>query len=207
MPTPRRSQDERARTTRAALTATARRLFTERGYQNVPAEEIANAAGLTRGALYHHYDDKKDLFREVFEQLAVEMTAEVSVVARQAPDAWTGLLAALAASLDLADRPEVMQIALTDAPAVLGWEQWRMLEARHGLGLMVAALARAMDDGVLIRTPVQPLAQLVLAMTTEAGLMIAHAEDRDSARADALQALRALLAGVVNPPPPTERGR
>jgi len=199
---PRRSQDDRARTTRAALTAAARGLFTERGYRRVPAEDIASAAGLTRGALYHHYADKKDLFRDVFEQLAAEMTAQVSVVARAAPDAWLGLIAALEASLDLADRPDVMQIALTDAPAVLGWEHWRAIESRHGLGLIASALAQAIDDGTVIPTPVEPLAQLILAMTIEAGLVIAHADEHEVTRTEARQALRTLLSGLVNPARP-----
>ena len=195
--TPRRSQDERARATRAALTTAAHMLFTERGYQNVPAEEIAHAAGVTRGALYHHYRDKQDLFRDVFEQLAVEMMDEVSAVARTAPDPLTGLESALVRSLEFCERPDVVRIALVDAPAVFGWQEWRAIEARHGLGLITAALDHAMRDGLLVPVPVRPLGQLLLAITIEAALMIAYAEDRQVAMAEARKTLHALLAGLT----------
>jgi len=97
----------------------------------------------------------------------------------------------------------VRRIVLLDGPAVLGWEHWRAIESRHGLGLIASALTHAIDDGTLIRTPVEPLAQLVLAMTIEAGLVIAHADDHDATRTRARQALRTLLSGLVNPARPT----
>jgi AcrR family transcriptional regulator len=132
---PRRSQEERSRSTRAALVATARGLFAERGYAQVPAEEIVTAAGVTRGALYHHFSDKRGLFRAVFEELEGEMTAEVAGAIAAAPDRSSGMVVGLARFLDVCQRPEVVRIALTDAPAVLGWGTWRAIESRHGLGL------------------------------------------------------------------------
>ena len=198
---PRRSQQERSRATRAALITTARRLFAERGYQQVPAEEIVAAAGVTRGALYHHFADKQQLFRAVFEELEAEVTAEIAAAITAAPDRTAGMVAGLGRFLDVCRRPEVAQIALIDAPAVLGWRTWREVEARHGLGVITEGLQAAARDGLLVPTPVPVLAQLVLSAVIEAALLIAHAADPTAARADAEQALLALLSGMVRQPP------
>lgn len=199
---PRRSQADRSRTTRAALVDTARRLFAERGFGQVTAEEITAAAGVTRGALYHHYADKQDLFRAVFEELEEEMTGEVAATLAAHPDDQrAGIVAALARCLDLCQRPDIVRVALTDAPVVLGWPQWRAIEARHGLGLITHALQTAADQRMFVGGPVPVLAQLVLGAVTEAALMIAHAPDPAAARAEAEQALLCLLAGILGTPP------
>jgi AcrR family transcriptional regulator len=198
---PRRSQQERSRATRAALVTTARRLFAERGYAQVPAAEIVTAAGVTRGALYHHFADKQQLFCAVFEELEAEVTAEIAAAITAAPDQATGMLVGLGRFLDVCQRPEVAQIALTDAPAVLGWRTWREIEARHGLGVITEGLQAAARDGLLVPAPVPVLAQLVLSAVIEAALLITHAADPTAARADAEQALLALLSGMVRQPP------
>jgi AcrR family transcriptional regulator len=194
-----RSQQERSRATRGALEATARRLFAERGYSNVSAEEIVSAAGVTRGALYHHYADKEHLFRAVFEALERELSEEITAAIDGAPDQRGAMAAGIRRFLDICQRPEMVRIALTDAPAVLGWPAWREIEARYGLGLITAALERARQEGVLAPAPVPALAQLVFSAVTEAAQMVAHAEDREAARADAEQALLTLLSGMLAP--------
>jgi AcrR family transcriptional regulator len=191
-----RTQQERTRATRAALLTAARTLFAQRGYTAVPAEEIVAAAGLTRGALQHHFGDKKELFRAVFEQLESEVPARVSAAVAGQPDSWAGATAGLTAFLDACQDPEILQIALTDAPAVLGWAEWRAIETRHGLGLIQAVLEQAMAEGVITRQPVDVLAHLVLSAVIEAALLIAHAPDHHTARVQAEQALRALLDGL-----------
>jgi AcrR family transcriptional regulator len=200
----RRRQEDRSTATRRLLVATARRLFAERGYPDVPADEIVAAAGLTRGALRHHFGDKAGLFRAVFEQVEQETTARVVAGLGGGPDGgsgsgsagWTALTRGLAAFLDACEEPEVIRIALTDAPAVLGWTTWRAIEAEYGLGLLTLALGQAMDDGVLTRHPVDVLARLLLSATIEAALVIAQAADRPAARAAVETALRGLLAGL-----------
>lgn len=198
---PRRSQQERSRVTRAALVATARGLFAERGYAQVPAEEIVAAAGVTRGALYHHFADKQQLLRAVFEELEGEVSAEIAAAIAATPDRPTGMVVGLGRFLDVCQRPEVAQIALTDAPAVLGWQTWREIEARHGLGVITEGLEAAARDGLLVPAPVPVLAQLVLSAVIEAALLITHAADPKAARADAEQALLTLLSGMVRQPP------
>ncbi|HVV18467.1 MAG TPA: helix-turn-helix domain-containing protein [Pseudonocardiaceae bacterium] len=178
--------------------STARRLFAERGYADVSANEIVAAAGLTRGALYHHYTDKRDLFRAVFVELETELTDEIRAVAAAADDVGGGMFAGLDAYLSACERPEVVRIVLTDAPAVLGWRVWRDIESEHGLGLLTETLEAGMAAGFLIRQPVRVLAQLLMSALTEAALLVADAgDDRLTVREQVRQGLVALFAGLV----------
>jgi AcrR family transcriptional regulator len=194
---PRRRQEDRSRSTRAALVGAARRLFAERGYAQVPADAIVTAAGVSRGALYHHFADKQGLFRAVFEELEGEVTAEIAAAIAASPDRSAAMVLGLSRFLDVCQRPEVVRVALTDAPAVLGWQTWREIEGRHGLGVITDALHAAERDGLPVPAPVPVLAPLVLSAVIEAALMIAHAADRQAARADAEAALLLLLSGLV----------
>jgi AcrR family transcriptional regulator len=191
---PRRSQEERTRSTRSALTAAARELFTERGYAAVSTDEIVRAAGVTRGALYHHYADKQALFRDVFEQIEREINDEITTVFAGATDHLAAMAAGVDRFLDICQRPEVLRIGLTDAPAVLGWATWREIEARHGLGIITDMLAGAVADG-LIPAPasIPALSQLVLSAVIESALMIANGARREPVQ----QALMTLLLGLV----------
>ncbi|WP_158881444.1 TetR/AcrR family transcriptional regulator [Amycolatopsis anabasis] len=195
----RRTQSDRSSTTKSALLAAARELFAERGYSAVPADEIVRAAGVTRGALYHHYADKQALFRDVVEQVERELTATVRAALDGAPDFATGMVIALGAFLDECGRPEIRQIALIDAPAVLGWQVWREIEAEHGLGLLAEVFDRAIEAGLVTPQPVGVLARLVLSAVIEAALLISSAEDPARARAEAEQALGTWLGALVVP--------
>lgn len=177
--------------------AAARELFAHRGYQEVPADEIVRAAGVTRGALYHHYAGKQGLFRAVVEQVEGEITAEAEAVFEDAPDPVPGMVAALGVFLDACLRPEVRQISLTDAPAVLGRSAWRAIEAEHGLGLLVRIIERGIADGIIAPQPVRTLAQLVLSTVTEAARLIAEAPDPTVARAEAEQVLGTWFAALL----------
>ncbi len=164
---------------------TARGLFAERGYAGVSADDIVSSAGLTRGALHHHFGDKAGLFRAVFEELEAEFTAEIAdAVGRADPEAQ--MLVGLGTFLDMCQRAEVRQIALTDAPAVLGWETWRAIESEHGLRLIKELMSKTGVDG-----PVDVAAQLVLSVLIEAALMIANGADRAAVE----QVLLTLLSG------------
>ncbi|QUQ71157.1 TetR/AcrR family transcriptional regulator [Kutzneria sp. CA-103260] len=191
---PRRSQEERTRSTRSALTTAARTLFASRGYSAVSTDEIVRAAGVTRGALYHHYADKQALFEDVFEQLEGEISDEISAVFADAADHLSAMAAGVTRFLDICQRPEVLRIALTDAPAVLGWSRWREIEARHGLRLITAKLSAAAADGLVATSSTEALAQLVLSAVIESALMIANGADRDPTQ----QALTTLLLGLVH---------
>jgi AcrR family transcriptional regulator len=175
------------------LVATARTLFAERGYAGVSADDIVSAAGLTRGALNHHFTGKAGLFRAVFEQLEAEISAELAEVIGRAPDGPSAMVLGLGAFLDLCQRPEVLRIGLTDAPAVLGWQAWREIEAEHGLGLIIDLIERAVADGAVIAQPPEVLAQLILSVTIEAALLIAGGAAREHVE----PALVSLLSGLT----------
>ena len=183
--------------TRAALMEVARELFTERGYAGVGTEEIVRRAKVTRGALYHHFRDKKDLFRAVHEQLEAEMAEKI---AKQFGDGGIDdpieLLADGARTfLDHCTEP-LARVVLVDAPSVLGWEEWREIDERHGLGLVMAGLQAAMAAGAIREQPVKPLAHLILGALGEAGMLIANAEDPKATRAQVEPPLLALLGGL-----------
>src|SRR5262249_30457451 len=181
----RRTQTERSESTRAALLAAARELFAERGYAGVSTDDIVAAAAVTRGALYHHYRDKRDLFRAVFEQLEADLVTRLAGAVGDATDAATAMDRGLVAFLDACLERGTVRIALLDAPGVLGWPEWRKIEARYGLGLVVAALGQAMREGLMAEQPVEPLAHALFGALTEMALLIANAPDRAAARRDA----------------------
>src|SRR3954466_16073033 len=138
-----------ARATREALIEAALALFSERGYAGVGTEEIVARAKVTRGALYHHFADKRDLFRAVFERVESELMERIGSRMQATDDPWQLAPDGMHAFLDACEEPAVKRISLTDAPAVLGWEEWREIDNRHGLGLTRAALQNAVDAGVM----------------------------------------------------------
>lgn len=186
------TQAERTEATRAALVAAGRRLFGERGYAGVGTEEVVAAAGVTRGALYHHFRDKRDLFRAVFVASEHDLLQGVAQAVLPVEGAYARLAAALDATLDACTDPVVARIAFLDGPAVLGAEEWRAIVEDSSLGLLKLMLTEAMDAGELRRAPAEALAHLVLGALNEAGRVIAAGGDRRETGA----ALRALLEGL-----------
>jgi AcrR family transcriptional regulator len=187
----------RSEATRATLVATARELFAERGYANVSTEEIVAAAGVTRGALYHQFDDKAALFRAVFEEVEGELAQRLAGEALTRDDPWEAQLAGLDAFLAAsAEEKEIQQIALLDAPSVLGWETWREIEAQYGLGLVMAGLRNLIELGLVPEQPVESTAHAILGAVAEAGLYVARADDRAAARAEMSGVLRRMVEGL-----------
>lgn len=174
-----RTQSERTEATRAALMAAARRLFTERGYDAVTTEEIVRAAGVTRGALYHHFGGKAELLEAVYERLEAESTERVArvVLGSELESPLEAMKAGIEAFLDACAEPELQRIALHDAPAVLGWDRWREIAAANGLGLIEASLSAAIEAGEIKPLPARPLAHLLLGALDEAAMLVARSED------------------------------
>jgi AcrR family transcriptional regulator len=187
---------EQSEATRAALIGVARRRFAERGYAQVSTEEIVRDAGVTRGALYHHFDGKRDLFRAVFEEVERELSQKIAERALTGSEPLQALEAGAAMFLDSAGEPEVRQIALIDAPSVLGWEEWREIGMRYGLGLVQAALQAAMDAGAIAEQPVRPLAHMLLGALDEAAMLVALADDPAAAREEVGNTVGTLLDGL-----------
>ncbi|HEX3734235.1 MAG TPA: TetR/AcrR family transcriptional regulator [Solirubrobacterales bacterium] len=194
----RRTQAERTEATRGALIAAARRLFTERGYDDVATEEIVRAAGVTRGALYHHFGGKPGLLEAAYEQLEAESTERVAriVLGSDLESPLAAMRAGIGAFLDECAEPELRQIALRDAPAVLGWDRWREIGAANGLGLIEASLTAAIEAGEIRPLPVKPMAHLLLGALDEAAMLVARSADPAS-RAEVTAVLLALLEGFV----------
>jgi len=190
------SREEQAVATRTELLRVARELFAARGYADVGTEEIVRAAHVTRGALYHHFSDKRDLFRAVHNELADELLGQIVAQTAGSADAMDALARGVRAFLDTCEDPAVIRISHLDAPAVLGWAEWREVDAQHWLGVLTMALGEAMDAGLLARRDVQPLAHMLMGAMVEASMMIANAADPAAARAEVEGPLLALLEGL-----------
>ena len=182
--------------TRAALVTAARSLFAERGYAGVGTEEIVQRAGVTRGALYHHFTDKEDLMRAVLHDLSRELAEASATAALKETDQWRQILAAVDAFLDACTDPAVQRIMMTDAPSVLGWDEWREIDTQYGLGLVKASLQNAMETGLIARQPVDPLAHLFVGALDEAAMYIARATDPEAARREMGDSIERMLAGL-----------
>ncbi|MGH2838481.1 MAG: TetR/AcrR family transcriptional regulator [Thermoleophilaceae bacterium] len=182
--------------TRAALVAAARELFAERGYAGVGTEEIVGRAGVTRGALYHHFTDKEDLMRAVLHDLNRELAETSATAALKETDQWRQILAAVNAFLDACTDPAIQRIVMTDAPSVLGWEEWREIDTQYGLGLIKASLEQAMETGLIARQPVDPLAHLLVGALDEAAMYISRAPDTGVARREMGQSIERMFEGL-----------
>jgi AcrR family transcriptional regulator len=189
-------RDEYTEATRRALLDSAAEAFVDRGFADASLDDIAQAARLTKGALYHHFASKQELFRAVFEEVEAELIAAVRRAGSGESDPWQGLLAGTRAFLDACLTPRYRRIALEEGPAALGWQRWREIDERYALALVVASLDGLMTAGVLRRQPAELLARVVLAALTEAGLAVAAARDREVARGDAERLLVELLSGL-----------
>lgn len=191
-----RTQAERSESTRAALIATARRLFAGRGYASVGTEEIVRETGVTRGALYHHFDGKRELLEAVYEQLESELAQELAESVVPGASVLDTLRGGGEAFLDHCLEPEVQQIVLLDAPAVLGWERWREIGARYGLGLISALVKAGIEAGEIQPQPVEPLAHALLGALDEVAMYVARADDQRKARAEVGETVAGLIEAL-----------
>jgi AcrR family transcriptional regulator len=183
----RRTQAERAADTRDRLIAAARPLFAEPGFAEVALETIVRDAGVTRGALYHHFADKTELFAAVFEQVEAEMAARMAeaIAAARETDPVEVMRLGTRFWLDACADPEVQRIVLMDAPAVLGWQRWTEIGQRYNIGVVTGLLADAIDSGRIPPQPVEATALTMLGAVREATLYIARANNQRQARKEA----------------------
>jgi AcrR family transcriptional regulator len=195
---PRTRKAEQSEATRAELVEAARELFAERGYAAVGTEEIVRRAGLTRGALYHHFRGKHDLFLAVYHEVESELTERIAAIVLRtaAKDPLEAMRAGTRAFLEACREPAVQRITVTEAPAVLGWEEWRRHGESYGMGLVTASLQAAIDAGALDPQPVRPLAHLLLAALEEAAMLVARSEDPDATLEEIGATLDRLLEGL-----------
>ena len=193
----RRTQRERSETTVAALVAAARDLFANDGYAATSLDAVATAAGVTKGALYHHFAGKRELFRAVYEHEQEQLVAALGEAYARKRDPWDGFEAGCRAFIESSLDPGLQRITLLDAPGVLGWEAIREIES-PALALTELGIERAMEAGRLPRRPAQPLAHLLFGAMCEGSMKIARAEDPAAMQravwAELRRVLRALAA-------------
>ncbi len=194
---PRRTQQERSETTTAELVRAARELFARDGYAATSLEAVVAACGVTKGALYHHFSGKKDLFEAVFRAEQEGLCAFVAEAYAKKRDpvqaAYAGCRAFLEASLD----PGVQRITLLDAPGVLDWERMRDVEADYGLALLKDGIRQAIDQGAIPRREVDPLAHLMFGSLCEGAMYVARAEDQAAARRHVERELRSYIESLA----------
>jgi AcrR family transcriptional regulator len=189
-------KEEYAAATRAALVAVARRLFGHRGYADVAIDEIVQGARVTKGALYHHFDDKQALFRAVVEAIETELAGRMRAAADAEQKPWQQLVAACGAYLDFCLERDVQRIIVLDAASVLGWKTWCAIDKAYGLGILQERLAAAQAAGLIEAQPLEPTAQLVLGALNVAGRVIAESEDAVESRVQVGTTIDRLLSGL-----------
>ncbi len=197
-----RAQRERAFSTRVAIVSTARALFADAGYYCTGTNEIAARAKLTRGALYHHFTDKGELFAAVFRQVTQELDERSkSAVASLSGDLWPQVTQAFRHYLALVtESAEYRRILLIDGPAVLGWSRWRDMQSEFVGQGTATALGMLMDKGLVARQPALPLAHMIQAALHDAALTIANASRPSKAAEEAIDAFFFLLDGIQRIP-------
>jgi len=195
----RRTQAERSAATRDALVTAGRALFGARGYADVGTEEVVRAAGVSRGALYHHFADKAELFAAVLQSVEEMTNARVvaAVMAAGPDDPITAMQRGTAAFLDICAEPEMARIMLIDAPAVLGAQGWSDASTESDIGLVVQLLTHGIELGRIRPQPVVPLARILLGALREAALFLASAPDPAAARDEVGAVLNGIIESVA----------
>jgi AcrR family transcriptional regulator len=193
----RRTQRERSETTRRGLLASARTLFARDGFGATSLDAVASSCAVTKGALYHHFEGKTDLFQAVFQEEQRRLAEVVAAAYAGKADPWSGFLAGCRAFLGEALDPAVQQIVFLDAPGVLGWEVMHQIESDYGLTLIKDGLSRLMAAGRIRRRPVDPLAHLLFGALTEGALFVARSSDRAAAQRGVVREFEGLLTTLA----------
>ena len=192
------TQAERTKATRGRLIATARRLFANKGFAGTSTEEILGAAAVSRGALYHHFPSKTDLFQATFEAVEDEVTARIVEAATSGgeTDPMKILERGFDAFLDQCVNPEVQRIVMLDGPTVLGLDTWHELDERYAFGTLKTVLTLAADSGRIERTAVEPLSHLLLGAIMQAGMVVARADTPAVAKAAMAESFERLISAL-----------
>lgn len=190
-------QRAKSAATRGALIAVARANFTQSGYHQTGTNDLVALASVTRGALYHHFTDKKDLFEAVFRQVAEETAQRANQAAfAHSGNLWEKFLAAMESYLKLrADDPEAQRILTIEGPAVFGWERWRELQS-DTLDVIADTLVQLMDQKLIRRLPPRALASQISAALNDAALAVANSQNPESELRDQTAAMLGTLRGL-----------
>ena len=187
--------ERRAATTEAILKA-GRRLFGERGFAATTIDDIAEAAQVAKGAVYHHFATKEAVFEAVFDVVSRDLVADIDRAVRTEKDVLAAMVAGTQHYFTACAKGPTCQIILRDGPAVLGWERWREIDAQHFGGKFPRALTAAMDTGLIARQPIEPLARLLLGAVTEAAVACAGRSDVLKAGSEYSRAFKSLIEAL-----------
>ena len=189
-------QAERREATQAAILEVAMRRFGEAGFAAVTIDEIAAAAGVAKGAVYHHFASKEALFEAVFERASAQLAAEVRDRSVGAKDVLARLVEGSRLYFEACAKPPYGRILLKEGPAVLGWERWREIDTRYFLAMLPMALEAAMQAGLVAQQPPEPLARMLTGAVTEAAVACAASDDPAATGRAYVAALARLVDGL-----------
>jgi len=187
--------------TRRDLVDAGRALFVEQGFFNTSIGDLVSRSGVgTRGAFYHHFNDKAELFRAVFEEVEQDLTLRSIAAPPRGADPWERLTRGLHGFLEAALEPEVQRVMLVDGPVVLGWQTLRAIQEGNSIALIDEVVREAIADGVIDDQPVTELTHMLVAALEEASLLVAHAAKPAKARERAARVLDRLLLSFATDP-------
>jgi AcrR family transcriptional regulator len=187
--------EQRAETMRRLINV-ARRQFTEHGYAQASTEAIVHLAGVTRGALYHHFGSKEGLFKAVVAEVQRDVAQRVAEASQTTADPWDQLLVGCRAFLQASLEPDVQRIMLIDGPATIGWEAWRQMDAHNAMRLLEEGIRELADMGLIEVASVRAATHLLSGAMNEAVLWIARSEQPREALDETIATLEQLLVGL-----------
>jgi AcrR family transcriptional regulator len=192
------TQAERTEATRNKLITTGRTLFAEKGFAATSTEDILSASGVSRGAMYHQFSSKTELFQAVFEAVEDDLTNDILMKATASgeTDPMRILEAGFDAFLDQCRNPEVQRIVMLEGPTVLGWDTWHELDERYAFGTIKFVLASAAESGRIETDAVDPLSHLLLGAIMQAGMVVARADDPVAAKKAMVASWAQLLSSL-----------
>jgi AcrR family transcriptional regulator len=191
-----RTQRQRTEATTGQLLDAARELFAARGYSATSLDDVVAAAGVTKGALYHHFASKRDLFRAVFENEQRHLAQVCHEAYRRKDDPWEGFHEGCRAFLEETLDPGVQRIVSLDAPAVLGWDQVREIEAGYSLAMIENGLREAIEGERIAPRPTGPLAHMLFGALGEGAMVIARSGDQRAAMREVEREIRNILRSL-----------
>ncbi len=196
MDTARSRRVEYSETTRRALVDSAVELFTERGYAGTSLDEIARAARVTKGALYHHFGGKQALFEAAFEEVERRVTERISSMIADAGDPWTRMLAGLSGFLEVCLEPSYQRIVVQQGPAVMGWECWREAEERSTYGMVRLVVGQLIEQGEIEPLPLEALTRVVYGAMSAGATTIAGSPEPRTTSEEVGRCMERVMAGL-----------
>ena len=194
--TKRRTQAERSEITTDQLLLAARELFASKGFPATSIQEIVDAAGVTRGALYHHFASKEELFEAVVNREQEALGRRVRDGAMKRKGAWAQLKAGCDEFLDASLDPDTQRILMIDGPAVLGSARIQEKDESHSIELLKIVIEKAIGEGTLRKRPVMPIVHLLFGALCQAAMVIARSADPESTTRQMRQEIHRLLNAI-----------